>query len=190
VLSKDAGRFATKVLLRPESGSPERDSDDPVTTPRRLRTRAASLESRAQALVEEAAVLRRAADELDAARERRAGRSHQDEGLSERLQPTNVDTEVSLAASHAFAIARGQAARLEQGGRKLSALSRAAHAKKMTLRSLARAVGKRLKRDVHHSVLSNAHSGDRPVPRDVADAVEALIGFSATKANWPGGIDE
>jgi hypothetical protein len=57
-----------------------------------------------------------------------------------------------------------------------------ANAAGYTLRSLAEAV------DCSHALLSQARRGERTIKRQIAEAVEKLTGFKATKANWPRGI--
>jgi len=58
-------------------------------------------------------------------------------------------------------------------------LIKAANEHHYTLRSLAEAVG------CSHALLSQARAGQRSIGADVAKKIEELIGFKATKRNWP-----
>lgn len=83
----------------------------------------------------------------------------------------------------------GMAVSMGRGRARKNRLVMAANASKMTLRQLADAVSERLGRKIHVSQLSMAQGETpRPIPRDVADAIEAITGFRAVNANWPGKI--
>lgn len=76
-------------------------------------------------------------------------------------------------------------------GKARDALVRAAVKRKLTMGQLAEAVRKELKLSkLPPSGLSQARRGTRPIRRDVAEAIERLTGFAATRANWPGGIKD
>lgn len=90
---------------------------------------------------------------------------------------TNMD-----AAAHGLATSKGRAkAALERG--ELDPLVKAANAKGLTLRALAKKAGLGT-----HTILSMARRGERPLRRSAAKVIETLTGFAATAANWPGGL--
>jgi hypothetical protein len=69
----------------------------------------------------------------------------------------------------------------------LARLQKAADAHRMSIRGLCaelRAKGHK----VTPPAVSMALAGERRISEEVAGAVEKLIGYRATKANWPGGI--
>lgn len=93
------------------------------------------------------------------------------------------------------ALNRSKAA-IERLGASADRLTLVARERGFTLRGLARAAGDRLRRHVHHSVITNGRAGQRPTPMDVAAEIAALLGvdddgrqvFPATVENWPGGL--
>ena len=89
-----------------------------------------------------------------------------------------------LAPEHVLNISK---ARTRKDGES-DALVRAAQSKGLSLRGLARSIEKRVRRNVPVSGLSMARRGDRPIDREIADAIHELTGFEASKKNWPGGI--
>jgi hypothetical protein len=91
-----------------------------------------------------------------------------------------------LGPEHSLAISKGKT----KDGAEPDALVRAAHAKGLSLRGLARAIEKKVRRNVPVSRLSMARKGDRPIDRDIADAIQALTGFEAVSKNWRGGISD
>ena len=89
---------------------------------------------------------------------------------------------------HGFAISRGRAS---------DKLTRYANAAGYTIKTLAEAATKKLKRHVPRSGLSMARAGERPIKRDVAEAVRELTrsekypdGFEVTPGNWRGGLSD
>jgi len=176
-LARERRRF---ILALGSADQTPQGSD--ITTPRQLRRRAAHLQKKIDQLLEEIAVLTRAADELEAARGRigRPG-GHSGEGLSERPPLSRVDSTVDMSDDHALAIAKGQAAKMKKAGKRLDPLTAAALAHGLSFRGLAR------KLDVGHGILGK-YRVKTPIPRSLAKKIEKLIGFAATDANWPGGI--
>jgi len=67
----------------------------------------------------------------------------------------------------------------EGTGKERDPLVKAANAAGYTLRSLGEAL------KVTHSFLSQARRG-KPIRRDLAEQIEKLTGFKASKRNWPG----
>lgn len=90
------------------------------------------------------------------------------EGLRERSPKRMVNTGRMLQ-EHRVARSKGDDA--------LLVAAREAH---HSLRTLAKAV------DMSVAWLSMARRGERRMPLAKAEAIERLIGFAATKANWPG----
>lgn len=103
--------------------------------------------------------------------------------LPDRSQGGTVNR--MLGAEHMLAISKG---RTRRDGKEPDALVRAAHAKKLSLRGLCREVERKVGRGVPPSGISMARRGDRPIDKDIAEAIEELTGFAATKKNWPKGI--
>jgi hypothetical protein len=104
--------------------------------------------------------------------------------LRERSHGANVNR--MLGPEHSLAISKGKT----KDGAEADALVRAAHAKGLTLRGLARAIEKKVRRNVPVSRLSMARKGDRPIDRDIAEAIQVLTGFEAISKNWKGGISD
>lgn len=135
-------------------------------------------------MLKEATVLQEAAEKLDAADVERSGRDHA-LGWNHRDQGGTVTNTVTTSADTGagLAISRGKSS---------SPLAMAANAAGYSLPRLAEAVTKRIGRTVARTSLSMAAVGDRPIKRDVAEAIESLTktkaspkGFAATRANWP-----
>lgn len=87
----------------------------------------------------------------------------------------------TLASEHMQADSRSLA--ISAGGKRgrdpfLSAI----RAKGYTLRSLAGAIG------TLPSLLSMQRKGDRPIPTDRAEQIQALTGWPADRKHWPGGL--
>ncbi len=89
---------------------------------------------------------------------------------------------------HGFAVSQGRAT---------DKLTRYANAASFTIKTLAEAASKKLKRKVPRSGLSMARAGERPIKRDLAEAVRDLTrsekypdGFEVTASNWRGGIPD
>jgi hypothetical protein len=110
----------------------------------------------------------RAADELERAA------NAQDETRAGRGAAISMP-----AISHALKISAGKA---------VDPLNKACVHRGMTMGQMTKQVGEQLGRRVPDSGISQARRGVRPIRRDVAAAIDALVGFPATKANWPGGI--
>jgi hypothetical protein len=82
--------------------------------------------------------------------------------------------------SHALKIARGKAK---------DPFSRACVRAGMTQGEVVEKVRKELKMPkLALAAITQARKGDRRIRRDVAEAIERLIGYAATRANWKGGI--
>lgn len=108
---------------------------------------------------------------------RRAGVTAKDEALIKTLTPREQSHTVNssmMTAVHKVAISAGR--------KKKDAFLQAIRAKGYTLRGLATAL------DIPPSLISMYRGGDRPIPSDRADRIEALTGWKATRGNWPGGI--
>jgi len=133
-------------------------------------------------LLDNAAAYEKAAETLEtreAAAQKAGSKGEDPEQLLKREHPgiiLGVNTE---AFSQGLKISHGKSR---------SALAKAAVRHGMTLGELAAKLHKAVGRRVPLSSLSQAHSGARPVRRDVAEAVERLIKLPATKTNWPRGI--
>lgn len=151
----------------------------------------ASLTTRATAALEAAEILEAAEEKGRPASEQRLPLSvgeqtstygderHGEQQLRERSHNANVNR--MLTAEHVLAISKGKKG-------KPSALVAAAHARQLSLRGLSRELEIRLGRPVSVSRLSMAAAGDRPIDEDIAQAVQDLIGFKATRKNWPKGL--
>lgn len=85
--------------------------------------------------------------------------------------------------SHALKIAYGKAKNAND------ALGIAAVRVGMTKGDVIEKVRRELKLDkLSPSAISHATTGTRTIRRDVAEAIERLTGYKATKKNWPGGL--
>lgn len=187
-----------RTALGRKTGPGEDDTDSPArlrASAAELRARAEVFQARADALLAEAEVREKAANEIEAARKKGrqvSGQTAQSDlqsseagyaGLPERPRSPIVDTRM-LAAEHILAISKGKTRREGQ----TDDLVGAAHKKGLSLRGVARAVTKRLRRKVTVQRISMARKGHRPIDKDIADAVAEVTGFAATPRNWPGGI--
>jgi hypothetical protein len=118
----------------------------------------------------EALNLRRTADELESRL---------------RQAPRRVTTPAVVTAD------RLQRSASAEGGD--DALAQAARAAGMTVRALAQAVRREMAgtagfRGCSHVTLMRARRREATVWRPVAEVIERLTGFGATRKNWPGGI--
>jgi hypothetical protein len=195
-------------LKRSRSTRPT-EGDDHLTSPKALREQArrllarkaalqkkmqeqmASLTTRATAALEAAEILEAAEEKGRPPSEQRlslsvgeqtptyGGEQHGEHQLRERSHSATVNR--MLTAEHVLAISKGKKG-------KPSALVAAAHARQLSLRGLSRELETRLGRPVSVSRLSMAAAGDRPIDEDIAQAVQDLIGFKATRKNWPKGF--
>ena len=139
-------------------------------TPDEFRSAAASLDEEAVTLARSGQIVEAAKRAMEAERLREAA-----EAL-EALQPqTKHGKKRGMADTDTIAL------RMAQGRRSKSKLSEAALAAGFTLRSLGEAVG------VSHAQLSSAHAGRFTIQESVAQHVEKLTGFAASKKNWPKG---
>lgn len=76
-------------------------------------------------------------------------------------------------------------------GKSKDALVRTAVRHRMTMGDLLDRVRKELKlKRLPPSGISMARRGLRPIRRDVAEVIERLTGFAASKTNWPGGFKD
>lgn len=82
-------------------------------------------------------------------------------------------------AEFALAVSKGKAK---------DRLTLAAIERDLTLTDLCKQVSDEVGREIAPGAVSMARKGLRPIADDVAAAIERLIGFAASKANWPGGI--
>jgi hypothetical protein len=89
-------------------------------------------------------------------------------GLPERYQFGNVGKMVNA-----------ERVRHSKGQGDVDPLVAAANAHHYTLRSLAENLG------VSHALLSQARKGTRSIEKSLAEKVEKLTGFPATRGNWP-----
>lgn len=87
-------------------------------------------------------------------------------GLPTRKHSRSVDRE--MVAAHRIAISTGRTAEGDE-------LARAAQAAGMSLRTLAKKVG------VSPGLLSRARSGEKGLRRDVADKIQRLTGYPASR---------
>ena len=176
-----ASKFAQRAV---QAGpAPVERTHAEVTTPRRLRTRAASLEQRAAQLLEEAAVLKRAATELEAARDKRAGveqtgKRVRDAGLTTYLEHHSVKGEMSDPQ----AIQNRNLAISEARVRDDVVLKAARKKRGWSQNDLATQLG------VSSATVGNWRKGDTSIPREHADWFERELGLPATKSTWPGGV--
>jgi hypothetical protein len=150
------------------------------------RQRARRLRADAKRILNEADELDRHANELD-----RLDAESVEEGIGREDMPPlpvrentgTVDGMSTESWSHALKIAHGRAKV------RRDALAAASVRAGMTKGEMVEKVRKELKlAKLPMSGISQARSGTRPIRRDVAEAIERLIGFKATKVNWPGGI--
>jgi hypothetical protein len=167
--------------LKRETHPPQSDQgDEDLKSAHYLRNKARRLKEQAEALLREATVLQRAAEDIEALEEKGGPEREETDTL---LDGENTGTVVGMdtaVSSHALKVARGKAK---------DALAKAAVKHGMTQGEMAEAVRKELKlKKLPMSGISQARRGTRPIRRDVAEAIERLTGFRATKANWPGGI--
>jgi hypothetical protein len=156
--------------------------DEVKAEARSLRAKARRDRERAQDLLENAAAYEKAAETLEA-RDAAARRSGSDGEDSEQLPKGEYSGIILGVNTEEFS----QGLKISHGKAR-SALAKAAVRHGMTLGELGAKLHKMLGRRVPLSSLSQAHSGVRPVRRDVAEAVEKLIKLPATKTNWPKGI--
>lgn len=140
------------------------------------------------------AELRRIKDEADA-EIRRLARELADEFAAEMAEATGMRGEKrdafmtglppreqdatdvnNMFTSHPLATSAGRG----KGDPMIKAANKAGH----TLRSLAEAVG------MSPAALSMARRGTRSIRAQAASKIESLIGFKASAAHWPGGIQD
>jgi transcriptional regulator with XRE-family HTH domain len=140
-------------------------------TPADLRKKAADLEARGDALLKAGKPDQAAKCYVDA--EMYGAAAAEMERLQRLTQRGSKDRMVANAAR----------LRMSQGADAVpDELVAKANAAGYTLRSLAEAV------KCSHAVLSQARRGKRSLRRAIVEDIERLIGFPATRANWPGGI--
>lgn len=70
--------------------------------------------------------------------------------------------------------------RHSRGSASVDPLKAAANDRGYTIRSLAEKI------NVSHALLSKARKGERSIERALAEEIQKLTGFAATKKNWPG----
>jgi hypothetical protein len=145
---------------------------------------------RSRDLAEQAAEHLRYAEELDrlAAKQEQEGAGRQDTATLPAGQETatvvGMDTSFDTSGlSHALKIAYGKAKNADD------ALGMAAVRVGLTKGDVIDKVRKELRLDkLSPSTISHAINGTRTIRRDVAEAIERLTGYKATKKNWPGGL--
>jgi len=169
---------ARPLQLEPRRADREKNA---LVTAAKLRTEAAALERRANEFLSKAEALRKAADMMDAAEGR----------------PTMVREEATLAYGENPSILRSvntegfSQSLLISAGKAKDALVRAANSHRLTMGQLLEKVRHELKlKRLPASGISQARRGTRPIRRDVAEAIQRLTGFEASRANWPGGIKD
>jgi hypothetical protein len=176
-----AGDRAT--LQKRESDPPIRDQgDEDLKSAQYLRNKARRLKEQAEAMLQEATVLQKAAEDLEALEEKRGPEREETDGLPVSENTGTVEGMNTADSSHALKVARGKAK---------DALAKAAVNHGMTQGEMVEAVRRELKlKKLPLSGISQARRGTRPIRRDVVEAIERLTGFKASRANWPGGIRE
>lgn len=168
-------------MKKREIHPPIRDQgDEDLKSAHLLRNKARRLKEQAETLLQEATVLQKAAEDLEALEAKRGSAREETDGLPGGEITGTVEGMNTAVSSHALKVARGKAK---------DALARAAVTHGMTQGEMAEAVRKELKlKKLPMSGISQARRGTRPIRRDVAEAIERLTGFKASRANWPGGI--
>lgn len=138
--------------------------------PDELRAKADELDDQAEKLIRAGDLLRGVPLGIEANNLRKA--ADQIDGLTEQ---TKSGKNEPMDAVNPIAL------QMSKGRKKSSRLVKVAQARGFTLRMLAKQVG------VSHAQLSSAHKGTFAIKQSVAEHVERLIGFPATRQNWPGG---
>lgn len=138
--------------------------------PADLRARADELDAESEKLIRDGDLLRGVPLGIQANRLREA--ADQMDGLPTQTKSGKTGT---MDAVNPIAL------QMSKGRKKSSRLVKVAQARGFTLRMLAKQVG------VSHAQLSSAHAGKFAIKQTVAEHIEKLIGFPATKQNWPGG---
>lgn len=167
--------------LKREKHSPKSgQGNEDLKSAHYLRNKARRLKEQAEALLEEATVLQRAAEDIEALEEKRGPEREETDGLPVGENTVTLERMNTADSSHALKVARGKAK---------DALAKAAVNHGMTQGEMAEAVRKELHlKRLPMSGISQARRGTRPIRRDVAEAIERLTGFKASRSNWPGGI--
>jgi hypothetical protein len=172
-------------LAKRRATEPSEQGNDDLRSAPRLKKQAQAHSDRADELEKEVNALRRAAKDLweaaaeleIAAKEAGGAKRGNTEALSNRGDTVIVDGMNTAADSHALKISRGKSK---------DPLSKACVNHRMTFVEMVERVRKELKLPrLPSSGISLARRGERPIRRDVAEAIERLVGFAATKAHWP-----
>jgi hypothetical protein len=163
---------------------PAQEESDELTTADRLLARARKLEEGAKVILHEAKVLREAAKKLEAAPGKKLSGAERSvpsdtSGLSTSTEQHmfNEQMELTTATKARRNLAISEAMSTDR-------LVKAARAKNMSLRGLARKMG------ISPGSLIDYRNGVRPIPKRHADWIERELGLPPTRAVWPRGVDE